>query len=226
VTPGQAKLADRTPAIAESPATQKVLLKTELVLIRALASALDCLAGVIIGVAALPMNLLRADFTKARKALTKVFGSTDGASMQATFGAQLDAIIRAAGPEGWLEWTIDFRNMLVHRGRRMEFGQFFPRLPVLYGPNAEPLLRVHHVTHLPRDPGRSDVEVLLDAPWSMVLTEEAERTLAGLIDSTKTMLESTAEELLHVWEWRRTNPQAAPATFSMAERPLDAINWL
>ena len=34
------------------------------------------------------------------------------------------------------------------------------------------MLRAHRVTHLPRDPGRSDVEVFLDTPsWTLVLGE-------------------------------------------------------
>lgn len=104
-------------------------------IIRALASALDCLAGVMIGTAALPMSILRADFDKARAKLAKINGAANaGASMQAQLAARLEAAIAAAGPQGWLDWTLDFRNMLVHRGRRIEIGQFLPIKPVLFGP--------------------------------------------------------------------------------------------
>jgi len=178
-------------------------------IIRALASALDCLAGVIIGVTALPMNILKADFGKARTGLGKISGgANDGAKMQAQFAASLEASIAAAGPPGWMDWTLDLRNMLVHRGRRIEYGQFVPRTPVLYGADALPILRARRVTHLPRDPGRSDVEVFLDTPWTLVLSEEGERTLKGLIDSTKTLLETTANNLLELWRWRRDHPAA------------------
>ncbi len=47
---------------------------------------------------------------------------------------------------GWLDWTLDFRNMLVHRGRRFEYGQFVPRSPILYGADAQRLLRARRVT--------------------------------------------------------------------------------
>jgi hypothetical protein len=73
-------------------------------LIRALASALDCLAGAIIGVAALPMNILKADFGKALSRLGKIASaSNDGERMQAQFAARLVDNIAAAGPTGWLD---------------------------------------------------------------------------------------------------------------------------
>ena len=176
-------------------------------IIRALASALDCLAGVIIGVTALPLNILRADFGKVRTGLGKISGATnDGARMQAQFAAHLEASIADTGPPGWLDWTLDLRNMLVHRGRRIEYGQFVPRTPALYGADGQPVLRAQRVAHLPRDPGRSDVEVFLDAPWTLVLTEGSEQTLQGLINSTKALLEATAKDLLEFWHWRRSHP--------------------
>lgn len=178
-------------------------------LIRALASALDCLAGAIIGVAALPQSILKADFGGARSRLGKASGrADDGTKMQAQFAARLTANIAAAGPDGWLDWTLDLRNMLVHRGRRLELGQFVPRTPTLYGADAQPVLRARRAAHLPRDPGRSDIEVFLDTPWTLALSEEDGRTLQGLIASTEALLETTAQDLLELWVWRRANPKA------------------
>lgn len=78
-------------------------------IIRTLACALDCLAGVIIGTAALPISILRADFDKARAKLAKINGAANaGASMQAQLAARLEAAIAAAGPQGWLDWDARF----------------------------------------------------------------------------------------------------------------------
>jgi len=175
--------------------------------VRALAGALDCMAGTIIGVLALPKSILKADFGAVRTLLKKIVASasTEGERVQANFGVNFERLISSAGPEGWLEWALAFRNMLVHRGRRIELGQFVQRTPVLYGPAGQPVLRARRVTHLPRDPGRSDVEVFLDAPNSPLLTESDDETLHGLIESTKVLVEGTAEELGNVWEWRRTH---------------------
>jgi hypothetical protein len=116
-------------------------------IIRALASALDYLAGVIIGVAALPLSILKADFGRVRVMLGKIKGTINaGANMQAQLAAQLETAIAAAGPQGWLDWTLHFRNMLVHRGRRIELGQFLPIQPVLFGPDGQPAPRARHVS--------------------------------------------------------------------------------
>jgi hypothetical protein len=71
-------------------------------IVRALASALDCLGGVVIGVAALPMSILWAGFDRARNNLNRIAGAAnDGEKMQAQFAALLEAGIAAAGPPGW-----------------------------------------------------------------------------------------------------------------------------
>lgn len=175
-------------------------------MIRSLASALDCLAGVIIGVAALPLSILKADFGRVRAALGNISGAANtGASMQARLNGQLEAALTAAGPDGWLDWTLDFRNMLVHRGRRIELGQLLPVEPVLLGPNGRPAPRARRASHLPRDPGRSDIEVLLDAPSNTVLHEDGQRTLEAATGSTANLLETIAVHLLDLWQWRRNH---------------------
>lgn len=178
--------------------------------VRALSSALDCLAAVIVGVVALPTSILKADLGKVRELLrrTNPTEQNAGQKRQTQFADRLETLIGEAGPKGWLDWTLHFRNMLVHRGRRIEIGQFVPRTPVLLGPDGRPIPRVRVVTHLPRDPGRSDVEVFLDPdqPGSPVLTEDAEQTLTGLLSSTVELAERTAVELLDLWKWRRDNP--------------------
>jgi hypothetical protein len=176
-------------------------------LIRALASSLDCLAGVIVGVAALPQSILKADFKQARAALARIDGTASaGANAQAEFASHLESAITATGPQGWLDWTLDLRNMLVHRGRRIEMGQYLPITPVLLGADGRPAPRARRVSHLPRDPGRSDIEVFIDTPWNMVLHEEGTRTLMGVMNSTVLLLEAAAEHLLDLWRWRRAHP--------------------
>jgi hypothetical protein len=177
--------------------------------VRALAGALDCMAGTIIGVLALPIRILKADFNSVRTVLKRKVSSTatDGERIQAGFAAELDRVINSAGPDSWFEWTLQFRNMLVHRGRRIELGQYVPRTPVLLGPDGKPVLRVRVVTHLPRDPGLSDVEVFLEPSNTPILTEDAEQTLEGLIESTKSLIEGTARALTNVWNWRRAHPR-------------------
>ena len=176
--------------------------------IRALSGALDCLAGTVVGVVALPINIIRADFSKVRNFLQKIpTASTEGEKQQAGFGKELNNLLAAAGPEGWLDWMIAYRNMLVHRGRRIEYGQYLPKSTVIYAPNGQRVLRADRVAHLPRDPRRSDIEVFLDSPQSLLLTEDASDTLRGLMTSASGFIDMAAKSLLQLWRWRRSHPQ-------------------
>jgi hypothetical protein len=184
---------------------------------RALSAGLDCLAGAIIGVVAIPTPILTSDLgRKIREFFTKLGqGTTKGEKVQADFYRKFNEVIALAGPDGWLQWALDFRNMLVHRGRRLENGQFVPKIPPLYGPDGEQVLRARRLTYLPRNPSMSDVEVWRETPMAgthdplaaLVLAEDATQTLGGLLDSTKAMISETAKLLIDVWNWRRDNPQ-------------------
>ena len=122
--------------------------------------------------AALPINILRAAFDRARTRLSKITGAAnDGEKMPAEFSARLEADIANCGPPGWLDWTPISAICLSIAGEDSNIGQFLPRTPQLFGANGQRLLRARRVTHLPRDPGRSDIEVFVDTPWTMVLGE-------------------------------------------------------
>jgi hypothetical protein len=179
--------------------------------VRALAGGLDCLAGVIVAVAALPTGILRADFALTRTLLSRITdeGSV-GQRAQAALGADLARLIADAGPPDWLKWLLALRNMLVHRGRRVTMSQFLPRFPVVLGADGRPAPRVRVARQLPRDPGRSDIEVFLTPEVPPVLTEDAGETLRGLIASTRKLVDATCRRLLDLWRWRRQNPELLP----------------
>jgi hypothetical protein len=176
---------------------------------RALSGALDCAAGTIIGVMALPMNILKADFQGViRHFERRAAPTTEGETRQYDFGQQLTRIVEQTGPAGWLDWLLNFRNMLVHRGRRIEIGQFVPRLPFLRDPLGRPIMRANVITQLPQEPDRSDVDVHLEPNIPPVLTEDVRQTLAGAMGSVRTLIEALAEQLIAAWDWRKTNPDA------------------
>jgi hypothetical protein len=185
---------------------------------RALCAALDCLAGAVIGVLAIPTPILKADLNDIKQFFTKIGqGKTDGERAQVQFHANFKEVIATVGPNGWLDWVLAFRNMLVHRGRRLFNGQFVQKEPTLYGPDGHPLLRARRLTFLPRDPIRSDVEVWRESPTGLhnpldllVLGEDAGQTLGGLLESTKALIRDTAKLLVDGWNWRRDNPQILP----------------
>lgn len=179
---------------------------------RALSGALDCAAGSIIGVMALPRNILKADFMGVVLYMRnrKDWQQTQGHDYQRTFLADLNSIIDKAGPAGWFDWLLNFRNMLVHRGRRLEIGQFLPREPVLLDGRGRPVLRARVVTHLPLQPERSDVDIHREPNLPPVLTEDSRQTLEGAMGSVRSLLGALAERLNAAWDWRKANPAVLP----------------
>jgi hypothetical protein len=198
------------------PATPAEHLTTEFVslhrigLVRALASALDCVAGVVVGAVAVPDSIAKASWPRLRrwfKDLKPKDGDVVGL-VQQEFGETLEKAITECGPAGWLDWVLDYRNMVVHRGRRIETGMYEPtRIPRLDAageiqPVIAPLMS------LPRDPARSDVEVMLDEgqPSAPVLTEVAEMTVLGALASTRQLVDWLGVLVSDFVEWRRQNP--------------------
>jgi hypothetical protein len=174
--------------------------------IRAVAGALDCFGASVVGVVALKTSLLRADLDSARRALAQVTGASAGDRVQADFRAQLEALIEAVGPPGWFRWAVDLRNTLTHRGRRLQLSELRPIPSGLVHPDGRPVIRSHVIHQLPRDPGRSDVEMFLDGANPPVLTETAATTLLGVLQSTLRLTAEGGVLLLNLWRTRRGTP--------------------
>jgi hypothetical protein len=79
-------------------------------------------------------------------------------SEQISFSNELEKIIDCAGPKGWLQWTSDYRNMVVHRARRHRLTLIDPyEDPNLKG---RPLAKI--IGLMARSPSRTDLEDLED----------------------------------------------------------------
>jgi hypothetical protein len=174
--------------------------------IRAVAGALDCFGASVVGVGALKTSLLHADLDAAWKTLARVNGTSASDCAQANIRDQLDAALKRAGPPGWFKWTVDLRNTLIHRGRRLQLSELRPMPSGLVLPDGNPILRTEVIPQLPRDPGRSDVEMFLDTADPPVLTENAATTLRGILESTLRLVAEGGEILLRLWRTRRANP--------------------
>ena len=188
--------------------------------LRALASALDCLAGSIIAVCAVKTKMKRAGFTGLRSHLRKKAYLLDTHTKNKSIEVRnrllerLELMIAECGPPQWMEWMLDFRHMLVHRGRRMEITAPEPASPV-YNPHGQ-FARWSENDHLPRDPSLSDIEAILslDELGKIVLAEHAEETLSGLLDSTTKLVRSVSDALLEIWILRRKEPDAIQQPFT------------
>jgi len=172
---------------------------------RAIGSAFDCLGGVIVTVLGLPVNLRKADINSAKSALTKLQDDgTQGAKTKIAFRGFMENAINKTGPQDWFDWTTQYRNMFVHRGRRMMMNHLTGRLPVLYDQRGFPIPRMTTTFHLAKHPDKSDVEASILGPT--MLNEDASVTLHGVFKSSRELLETLCEELLAIWRARRNDP--------------------
>lgn len=174
---------------------------------RAVGSALDCLGTGVIGILALPANLLRGDLKEAQKKLAKVDAAKgDGAKLQADFGQFLADVEKNSGPEGWLQWALDYRNLLVHRGRHLSPWMQRKTGVKLWVANEARKVALDSILLLSREPGRGEVDALRGFKQGHVLTEDAQTTLSGLYESASTFIEKTCARLIEVWRVRRDQP--------------------
>jgi len=151
---------------------------------RAIVGTLDCLGATIVGVAALPTRILTADLASARAAFQSRKLPEAGRAIQMELFTHVENAVERVGPAGWLKWATDFRNMLVHRARRMEVLQSQRRESPILDAVGRSIVRAETTIQLPADPGRSEIEVMFHRPNALVLTEAAQDTLEGVMAST------------------------------------------
>jgi hypothetical protein len=172
---------------------------------RAIGSSLDCLGAIIIGVLGLNTSLRRSSINIAEKILSNVKATGDpGIQLQIDFRDFFEDKKKSSGPEDWLEWTDQYRNMFVHRGRRLTHNQLLPREPPLYDAAGNWIPRATSSLHLAKYPDKSDAEALIKL--DMVLDEDADKTLNGVFQSCRKLEEVICARLLYIWEERRKDP--------------------
>ena len=176
-----------------------------------IASTLDCLAATIIGVFELPLNLVKASFggvfdwltTDDKRARQRTFAQTE-------FGTWLNDVFQAVGPEDWRQWCLDYRHTLVHRARRTEMRQGSVE-HVLYDASGNAIPRVNQTVLLLRDADLSNTEALVQfARYHITLTEPADVSLRGLIDSATKLVDRVAARLLQETRSRPADDRSEP----------------
>ena len=177
-------------------------------LFRALGSALDCLGASIIGVLALPSEIVKADFKRARRALQKAVANdaSKGGKLRQDFLSDLDEVIGSSGPDNWLEWVLGMRNTYVHRARRYQLVSVKIDAP-LVGPDGNPFPVQTRRLQLPNDPERSDIEVFLDTSRDPILPEYVRTSVHGAFECTTELVRSSFVWLRNCWDQRRQDPQ-------------------
>jgi hypothetical protein len=179
--------------------------------VRALGSALDCLAAVAIGVLRIPKSLQRAGLpTLSTQLRDELLGKkkTATADQEQSWQQLSDLIQKAANsqPTGWWDWLVGMRNLNVHRARltRVMLGRPKDEHPVLVVFTSEPIDLANDARfdlHLRKRPHLPDAQDFITAPKAedLFLNETATTTLFAVVQITATFLEEAAEFLLAAW---------------------------
>jgi len=171
----------------------------------------------------LPHSILKADFKQAALCLPASMAQPVRAKAQADFAARLEGPLppRSAG---WLDWTLDLRNMLVHRGRRIELGSICRSPRFCLDRTASPHPRAPRIT-LPAIRG-GQISSLHRHAMEYVLHEEGTRTLQGLMNSTVLLLEAAQGTCSISGGAARSSQLSSPARRSVEERAIETVDGL
>lgn len=165
-------------------------------ILRALGSALDCLAACIVGVAALPTPMVTTDLLKALDVLARKHNNHPSRVQLLADIKQCEA---DAGPPGWSEWLLGMRNTDVHRGRRVvTYNIVFDARGDVEG----------FAMQLPRTPKLTEVEAWVDAGGYVAAYFEApaDELITNITNTVHSFIDGVAALLAALWDQRRKNP--------------------
>lgn len=165
---------------------------------RAAGSALDNIAGIVVGVAGLRTSIVRAAWTDLQLGKDLPVGSAPEGPGQ-DLQVEIVGAVRAAittGPNGWSDWTMALRNTLVHRASRLAMFMSDPRQP-------DGFLRP-----LPRHPFQTQCESMArtDRLGQDVVPEHGTDTMATILSCLIDVVSATAITCVSVWDTRRESP--------------------
>jgi hypothetical protein len=170
------------------------------------------LGAVIIAVLGLTTSLRRTDIGRAERALNRITGTSAASVLQQEFAQYFEQLKQKLGVLDWLEWADQYRNMFVHRGRRMTFSRIVPIDTQIFDGRGRLIPRSEIDLHLAKYPDRSEIEALMKGP-DTTLNEDAKVTLNGIFGSCRDLHEYSCERLLSVWIERKKTP-------SLVEQPI------
>ncbi len=180
---------------------------------RSVASTLDCLAVLIIGVTGLPLGVFRASWKPLLRELQGLAGGTaldSGAERQRSFATAFLACLEKSGPAGWLDWTLAMRNMVVHRPRITNIYQVRVRggSSGLVFPRGVRIDLIETPLQLLAHPEVGQVEAFRAGGrvTDLLLSESATTTANGILRSAERLIAEASKLLIDVWRERRSQP--------------------
>ncbi len=159
----------------------------------------------------LPVAIVRTSLTEATNALAR-----RPEPMSVAVHAEMQRLENAENRPGWLHWALEYRNMLVHRGRRrqswpMRFSNattWFDGSGSDHRGTVRTLPTVEIALALAAHPNLTDAEAHAQyGPADLVLGEDALTTLHGIGRAAVRYAAGTCYALALAWCERREHPQ-------------------
>ncbi|MGH2705145.1 MAG: hypothetical protein ACRDJ4_08625 [Actinomycetota bacterium] len=196
---------------------------------RACASALDCLAAMVIGILPVEEEIIKADWGRVGRRLTDLARGSD--DVRANMARRIMDEIAAAGPSAWIRWLLDMRNMYVHRSRILNIRTTQQSGPAIFVSMRRAYLPARIVGLLPRFPSHSDIQVIKGTPRldAACLAESCETTMEGIMESVLHVISATTRILTQVWDDRKSGrvrlPQPHEKQWRLGDQlPSDAFS--
>lgn len=181
--------------------------------LRAFGSALDCLGGCIVGVAGLPIDIVRTSHATATDSL-----SAQGATITRLGQLHSDLLQceSSAGPAGWTDWLVAMRNTVVHRARRI----------VAYSIDRGVGGQVSMELLLPQAPELTEVEGWIYAGGYVAsqFQAPADDFLTELAKTVNSYADCAARLLIDLWRDRQANPSLIVQPVKQWKNPKGVIN--
>lgn len=189
--------------------------------VRALGSALDCLAAVAIGVLRMPYSIQRASFADLTKVVSPKTLASATPKQRQLWGAitQLCETHRQKPPAGWLDWLNGMRNLNVHRARQVHIllqRVRNPDQPQLLVFDQDPVAVTKQTArfdlHLRRRPSSPDMHdfIASSATVDLWLSERATTTLPGTVLMANELVEEAAHFRLEWWNYAASRSALLP----------------
>jgi hypothetical protein len=160
---------------------------------RSLGSSLDCISSCITGIAGLPIDIKSTSFNKV---LNDLKNPRPASEYLFQLNESISSALLDSGPKGWVEWTLQMRNMLVHRGRSLPIAQFI-----------KDDTGIDVRIFLPKNPQMSDIEsaIISQSFIETQITTNAIKLTTSLFDSLIKFANCTCSLLANFWGERKLN---------------------
>jgi hypothetical protein len=176
---------------------------------RAVGSAMDCMVAAAVLLTGAPLRVQRAEGSWfLRRPDQDYRPSIPVVQEDAWDDVATGAAREGDSPKrGWLAWSLEMRNSVVHRGRLLRTWLNRPRrgpgVPLLVRTDTDPVYLMRMEPHLRRSPWLPDMHALTtqDRPATdLWLPEPAQRTLEHVRNGTVRVVERAARALTAIWD--------------------------